>query len=120
MRHFEGPLFRSLKCCPPAKHAKLGVKPRKFVRRCRRIGSDRAVAPKWRAEPIECRPVALILQTQGRRRKCSRREAVKTRVRLATPAVRTENRNEGYHSRRKVFRLAYPNQSSEPATIDTR
>jgi hypothetical protein len=83
MRHFEGPLFRSLKCCPPAKHAKLGVKPRKFVRRCRRIGSDRAVAPKWSSEPIECRPVALILQTQGRRRERSRREAVKNRVRQA-------------------------------------
>lgn len=82
MRHFEGPLFRSLKCCPPAKHVKLGVKPRKFVRRCRRIGSDRAVA-KVELRTHRMPPVALILQTQGRRRERSRREAVKNRVRQA-------------------------------------
>ena len=68
MRHFEGPLFRSLKCCPPAKHAKLGVKPRKFVRRWDQI------AP---------------LRQSG--------------------APNPSN-----------ARLAYPNQSSEPATISIR
>ena len=39
---------------------------------------------------------------------------------LGALAVRTENRNEGFDRRRKVFRLAYPNQSSEPATISIR
>ena len=120
MRHFEGPLFRSLKCCPPAKHAKLGVKPRKFVRRCRRIGSDRGVAPKWRSEPIECRPVALILQNPGTAQGALAARGSEDRGPLGALAVRTENRNEGYHSRQKVFRLADPNRSSEPATISTR
>jgi len=120
MRHFDGPLFRSLKCCPPAKHAKLGVKPRKFVRRCRRTGSDRAVAPKWRSEPIEYRPGRAHTANPGTAQEALAARGSEDRSPLGALAVRTENRNEGYHSSRKVFRLAYPNQSSEPATISTR
>lgn len=118
MRH-EGPLFRSLKCCPPAKHAKLGVKPRKFVRRCPRIGSDRAVA-KVELRTHRMPPGRAHTANPGTAQGALAARGSEEPTPPGALAVRTENRNEGYPSRRKVFRLAYPNQSSEPATISTR
>jgi len=44
-------------------------------------GSQIELRQKWSSGLIECHLVALILQTQGRRRERSRREAVKNGVR---------------------------------------
>ena len=119
MRHFEGPLFRSLKCCPPeacearreAAKIREAVSPDRIrSRRCAKVELRTHRMPPGRAHTANPGTAQGALAARGSEEPSP----------PGALAVRTENRNEGYPSRRKVFRLAYPNQSSEPATISTR